>query len=562
MYQEFRRQFSITAIGLAFIVFPSLLTVEAQTLAPKQMTAEFDKLLSAQYKPGEPGCAALVAIKGQIVYKKAFGMANLELNVPMQPDMVFRIGSITKQFTAIAILQLMEQGKLSLQDEITKFIPDYPTQAYKITIEHLLTHTSGIKSLTNVPEFGKYIKEDLKPAEVVDKFKNLPMEFAPGTKFNYNNSGFFLLGYIIEKITGKTYQEYIEENFFKPLGMTNSLYGNDKKIIKNRAYGYQPDGDGFANADYLSMLLPYSAGSIMSTVEDLYKWNRALISYKLVKKETLGKAFTEYKLSNGKGTSYGYGWFLRKLQGSPTIEHAGGINGYLTDAIYLPAEDIFVAVFSNSTGKSPDLVSEKITAIAIGKPLNYTEITVDDATLEQYTGVYEDEDGNQRMITRDSTQLYSQRSGSQKNKISPFARDKFFFRNSFATITFNRNMSGNVTEAVVEERGISTLWKKTDKPLPALTEIKVAPEVLSRYVGEYELTPGFILTVTVEGDRIFTQATGQEKVEVYAESETKFFLKVVEASIEFVKDDTGKFSKLILRQGGQTIEGKRIKDQR
>src|SRR5664280_577027 len=560
MYQELRRQFSITAIGLILFVFASLLTAEAQTLTPKQMTAEFDKLLSAQYKPGEPGCAALVAINGQVVYKKAFGMANLELNVPMQPDMVFRIGSITKQFTVIAILQLMEQGKLSLQDEITKFIPDYPTQAYKITIEHLLTHTSGIKSYTNVPGFLLYVKEDLKPGEAVDKFKNLPMEFAPGTKFSYSNSGFFLLGYIIEKITGKTYQEYIQENFFKPLGMTNSLYGSDSKIIKNRAYGYKPAGDGFENADYMSMLLPFSAGGRMSTVEDLYKWNRALVSYKLVKKKTLEKAFTEYKLSNGKGTSYGYGWFLRKLQGSPTIEHGGGINGYLTDEIYLPAEDVFVAVFSNSTGKSPDLVSEKIAAIAIGKPLNYKEIPVDKATLEQYTGVYEDVDSNQRMITVDSAQLYSQRGGDQKNKISSFARDKFFFQNSFATITFNRNMSGNVAEAMVEERGATTLWRKTDKPFPVHNEIKVNPEVLSRYIGEYELAPGFILTVTVEGDRFFTQATGQEKVEVYAESETKFFLKVVEASIEFVKDDTGKFSKLILHQGGQTIEGKRIKD--
>jgi CubicO group peptidase (beta-lactamase class C family) len=560
MYQKFCRQFSITAIGLVFLVFASLLTAEAQTLAPKQMTAEFDKLLSAQYKPGEPGCAALVAIKGQIVYKKAFGMANLELNVPMQPDMVFRIGSITKQFTAIAILQLMEQGKLSLQDEITKFIPDYPTQAYKITIEHLLTHTSGIKSLTNVPEFVTYLKEDLKPAEVLDKFKNQPMEFAPGTKFNYNNSGFFLLGYIIEKITGKTYQEYIEENFFKPLGMTNSLYGSDSKLIKNRAYGYKPVENGFENADYLSMLLPFSAGSIMSTVEDLYKWNRALISYKLVKKETLEKAFTEYKLSNGKGTSYGYGWFLRKLQGSPTIEHGGGINGYLTDAIYLPAEDVFVAVFSNSTGKSPDMISEKIAAVAIGKPLNYKEIPVDKATLEQYSGVYEDEDSNLRVITVDSMQLYSQRTEGQKNKISSFARDKFFFQNSFATITFNRNVSGNVAEAVVEERGATTVWRKTDKPFPVHNEIKVDPEVLSRYAGEYELAPGFILTVTVEGDRFFTQATGQGKVEVFAESETKFFLKVVEASIEFVKDDAGKFNKLILRQGGQTIEGKRVKE--
>jgi CubicO group peptidase (beta-lactamase class C family) len=207
------------AIILLMVFFT--LSVQAQTAKTKAMTSEFDKMLSAQFKPGETGCAALVAVKGEIIYKKAFGMADLELNVPMQPDMIFRVGSITKQFTAIAILQLMEQGKLSLQDDITKFIPDYPTQAYKITIEHLLTHTSGIKSYTGVPDFQKYIKEDLSPAEAIDKFKNLPMEFAPGTKWNYNNSGFFLLGYIIEKASEKTYAEYIDENLFKPAGMTN-----------------------------------------------------------------------------------------------------------------------------------------------------------------------------------------------------------------------------------------------------------------------------------------------------------------------------------------------------
>ncbi|MGB8490382.1 MAG: serine hydrolase domain-containing protein, partial [Bacteroidales bacterium] len=202
----------IPKICITAMVILFSLNAEAQSSNPKTMTAGFDKLLSAQFKPGETGCAALVAIKGEIIYRKAFGLANLELNVAMQPDMVFRVGSITKQFTAIAILQLMEQGKLSLQDDITKFIPDYPTQAYGITIEHLLTHTSGIKSYTNVPEFRKYAKEDLSPGETINKFKNLPMEFAPGTKWNYNNSGYFLLGYIIEKVSGKTYREYIEQN--------------------------------------------------------------------------------------------------------------------------------------------------------------------------------------------------------------------------------------------------------------------------------------------------------------------------------------------------------------
>jgi CubicO group peptidase (beta-lactamase class C family) len=543
---------------LTVIVMAFTLVTSAQSPDVKMVSAEFDKLLSAQFKPGETGCAALVAINGRIIYKKAFGMANLELNVPMQPDMVFRIGSITKQFTAIAILQLMEQGKLSLQDDITKFIPGYPTQAYKITIENLLTHTSGIKSYTDVPEIMKYIKEDYTPEEVIDKFKNQPMEFAPGTKWNYNNSGFFLLGYIIEKASGMKYQDYIEQNLFKPAGMTNSLFGSDRKIIKNRAYPYQPDGDNTVNADYMSMLLPYSAGSLMSTVEDLYKWNRALLSDKFVKKETLEKAWTEYKLSDGSGVHYGYGWSLSQVQGSRSIEHGGGIYGYLTNAIYLPEKDLFVAVFSNNTAKSPDAVSVKMAAIASGKPYSHTETPVPAGIADQYPGVYEDESGTQRMITKEGTELFSQRNGL-KLKIKQFAQDSFFFDDYFTILTFKRDASGNITSVDADDRGVITVYKKTGKPLPSHVEIKLGPDVLSNYIGDFELYPGFVITVTLEGERIFSQATGQMKVEIYPESETKFFLKVVEAQLDFVKDETGKFNKLILHQGGKDIEGKRVK---
>jgi CubicO group peptidase (beta-lactamase class C family) len=544
---------------LTALVMMITLAAEAQTPNTKAMSAEFDKLLLAQFKPGETGCAALVAINGQIVYKKAFGMANLELNIPMQPDMVFRIGSITKQFTAIAILQLMEQGKLSLQDEITKFIPDYPTQAYKITIENLLTHTSGIKSYTSVPEIMKYIKDDFTPGEVIDKFKNLPMEFAPGTKWNYNNSGFFLLGYIIEKVSGMKYQDYVEQNLLKPAGMTNSLYGSDRKIIKNRAYPYQRDGENTVNADYMSMLLPYSAGSIMSTVEDLYKWNRAVISEKFVKKETLDKAWTEFKLSDGKGAHYGYGWFLSQVQGSLSIEHGGGINGYLTNGIYLPKEDIFVAVFSNSTAKSPEAVSTKLAAVAIGKPYTHTETPVPAGIIDQYSGVYEDEHGSQRLIIKEGTELFSQRSGNSKIKIKQFGQDKFFFDDYFTVLTFNRDASGNITGVDADDRGVITRYLRTDKPVPTHVEIKLQSDVLLNYCGEFELAPGFVIVVTLEGDRIFTQATGQGKVEIYPESQTKFFLKVVDAQLEFVKDDSGKFNKMILHQGGRDMEGKRVK---
>jgi CubicO group peptidase (beta-lactamase class C family) len=531
----------------------------SQTLNPQQLNSEFDRLLSEQFKPGETGCAAIVAKNGRIIYKKAFGMADLELNVPMQPDMVFRIGSITKQFTAVAILQLMEQGKLSLQDEITKYIPDYPTNGHVIKIEHLLSHTSGIKSYTNVPEFAGYIRLDKTPEEAINLFKNLPMEFAPGTKWNYNNSGYFLLGYIIEKVSGKKYGEYVEENFFKKLGMNNSYYGSDTRLIKNRASGYQPGEGGVVNADIMSMTLPYSAGSIQSTVEDLFIWNQALHSYKIINKETLDKAFSEYKLIDGKGTKYGYGWFLRQIQGSPTIEHGGGINGFLTNGIYLPEEDIFVAVFSNSNGKSPDLVSMKMAALAIGNPLAYKEINLDEATLEEYTGVYENEEKNERTITREGQKLYSRRAGSSRYEVKPHQKDKFFFDDSFVHIEFKRNSGNQVTAMVTDDRGTSETWIKTERKPTVRIEIKFPEAMLAQYTGEYQLAPGFIITVTKEGNQLFTQATGQSKVEIYAESETRFFLKVVDAQLEFVKDESGKIDKLILFQGGAKLEGPKIK---
>jgi len=427
------------------------------------LSNEFDKMLAEKFKANEPGATILVARNSQIIYKKAFGMANLEFDIPMEVDDVFRIGSITKQFTAVAILQLMEHGKLNLQDNIIRFIPDYPTQGYKITIEHLLTHTSGIQSYTAMEDYMERMTLDLKPAEMIDYFKNQPMKFEPGTKWEYSNSNYFLLGYIIEIITGKTYPDYVEENFFKPLGMNNSLYGSDTRIIKNRVDGYSKGENDFENAKPLSMTQPYSAGSIQSTVEDLFKWHQAVHSYKLIKKENLDKAFTRYKLSDGEETDYGYGWGMGYVQGSPTIDHGGGINGFRTFSIYLPDEDVFAAVFSNCECSSPREIAIKLAALTIGKPVN------------------------------------------------------------------------------------------------AQTEIKLDEKILETYVGEYEITHEFSFTITREQERLFVQATGQEKFEIFAETENKFFLKINDAQLEFIKDDTGEVNKAILNQGGRQTDAKRIR---
>ncbi|HWV68963.1 serine hydrolase domain-containing protein, partial [Chitinophaga sp.] len=317
------------------ITLLSILTSHCFGQSPEK---ELDAVLTRAFPSQGPGAAVLVAKANKIIYKKAFGKANLELNVALKPGHIFRIGSITKQFTACAILKLAEEGKLSLQSEVTEFIRDYPARG--ITIEHLLTHTSGINTGAGAwtPETRK---KDFTPQALIDSFKLRPVDFLPGASFRYNNNGYVLLGYIIELVSGMSYEKYITEHFFKPLGMKNSGYDNTALVIPGRASGYQRDNELYRNANYLSMTQPYSAGSLLSTVEDLYTWNRALTAGKVIHEESLRKAQTPYRLNNGDLTGYGYGWWLGNIQGSPCIKHDGLINGFSTFALYLPQEKIF-----------------------------------------------------------------------------------------------------------------------------------------------------------------------------------------------------------------------------
>ena len=532
----------------------------AQQKTDSQLATEFDKLLSEHFKTDEPGATVLVSRNGQIIYKKAFGMANLELNVPMQVDNVFWIASIGKEFTAVAILQLMEQGKLNLQDEITKFIPDYPTQGNKITIEHLLTHTSGIHNFSGMPDPERKLTTDCTPNEVIDFFKNLPMRFAPGTQWEYSNSGYFLLGYIIEKITGKPYSEYLEENIFKPLGMTNSLFANNKRIIKNRVGAYSQGENGFENSRPLNATIIYSAGAIQSTVEDFFKWHQAVHSYKLVKKEILDKAFTRYKLTDGKEADYGYGWRLGYVYESSSIWHGGGIEGFGNIEIYLPKEDVFVVIFTNCDCSYPKDITSKLAALAVGKPYEYKEIPVANTILQGYTGLYENQKGQQRIITVSENQLYSQLGRSPKSKLKAYQKDMFFFEDdAMKTIEFSGNKKGKIEKLTTKKLDGNEVWNRTNKSIPDSNGIKVDEKILETYVGEYEIPSIMTFSVTKEQDKLFLQGEGQDKFEIFADTENKFFTKVNDAEFEFVKDDSGKVTKAILNQGGRQADAKKIK---
>src|ERR1700674_1313387 len=266
--------------ALAFAAVLAALAVVAHeasggAAARPEIVGQMDALLSGAYRPGAPGAAVLVMKDGMPLLRKGYGLANLELGVPIRPEMVFRIGSITKQFTAVGILMLVKEGKLALDDEITRFLPDYPTHGQKITVETLLTHTSGIQSYTDMPSWLALWRKDFTVPELVALFKNEPMRFKPGEKWEYDNSGYILLGAILEKVSGKSYADSARRRFFEPLGMKHSYYGADEPIIPGRVTGYEKRDHGFGNAAYLSMTQPYAPGAARPTPPSVWRGRRS-----------------------------------------------------------------------------------------------------------------------------------------------------------------------------------------------------------------------------------------------------------------------------------------------
>ena len=525
-----RWDFCFFALMLAV---PFLGTVAAQ----KSLESLIDEMVAKVYSADEPGAALIVVDDGEVVYRGARGMANLELRIALDPDMVFRLGSITKQFTAAAILLLEQQKKLSVEDPITKYLPDYPVHGHTITIEHLLTHTSGIFSYTSIPGYmNSKVRQDMTVDELINEFKAKEMDFAPGERMRYSNSGYILLGAIIEKVSGTSYAEFVKKNIFEPLGMKSSQYGGHQ-LIPRRAYGYAHRGDSYVNARYLSMTQPHAAGALLSNVDDLARWDASLYGNQLLSEDSRKRLFAAHKLADGKSTGYAYGFAVGTFRGTASISHGGGIFGFRTYAVRLPEENVYVAILSNGSRVNPGDVGRKIAALAIGKPFPEWKVTeVDPEILKGYVGVYRNDKDITRSILFEAGQLYIQRSGGPRRAAFPHSENGFFFKNSLTHFEMTKDDQGEVTHMLIYPGGGDEPEKavKTGEPVKRRKIAEIDANLYDNYVGRYHLREGFVITVTREDDRLLAQATGQQQLEMFPESETKFFLKVVDAQITFI----------------------------
>ena len=523
-----------------------------------------DNIFTELTKGQTPGAAVLVARNGQFLFKKGYGYASLEHRVPITSETKFRIGSITKQFTAAAILRLQEQGKLSVSDPLSKFTPDFP-KGNEVTIHQLLTHTSGIHSYTSKPDFLQSVTVPVKPDDLIQSFKNDPYDFAPGAKWAYNNSGYFLLGYIIEKVSGQSYADYLKTQFFEPIGMSNTGVHDSRAILEQEATGYAQEGKTLTKALNWDMSRAGGAGALYSTVEDLYRWNEALFSGKVLSEPSLKAAWTPVKTASQEKSpeeGYGYGWGVVKFRGLLEIQHSGGLHGFTSHLSRYPTENFTVAILANAVPPLPGLfpgeLSHDIAQIYLGakmesRPSLKAISSLSSEVLDRYTGRY-DYGGPILTVTREGNRLFAQLTGQPRFEIFPKSETEFFWKIVEAQVRFVQDSQGQVVKAIHRQGGTVIEAARLEETRVA----QVNPAALEAYTGKYDYGQGRTMIISREGDRLFAQLSDQPKFEIFPKSDTQFFWRVVNAQITFVKDANGKVTKGIHEQGGQTLEVRKI----
>ena len=338
----------------------------AQTLIAQNATRIDDVAVDAIVKKagGNQGFmgAVLAAKDGAIVFNRAYGLANLEWQIPNTVDTRFRIGSVSKQFTAAAILLLEDRGKLNTGDIVKKHLPEAPAAWDAVTIHHLLSHTSGVPSLTSMPEFPSLKTLPARPDKSLARYIDKPLEFAPGTKWNYSNSGYLLLALIVERVSGQPFETFLEESVLRPLGMSQTGSDSFTAIIPKRASGYTPmpgpQGVRLRNADYIDMTIPIGGGSLYSTTEDLVRWSQGLFGGKLLSAASLRK-MTQPVMNN-----YAYGVGVNTVDGRQLVSHDGGIEGFNSTLHYYPASKVTVTVLANVNGPAPGVIAQLLGRLA------------------------------------------------------------------------------------------------------------------------------------------------------------------------------------------------------
>ena len=526
----------------------------------KEITLELEKYMKVLKEKENFHGSVLVAKDNKVLLNNAYGYANFSNNTLNKPGTSFAIGSVTKQFTAMAIMQLVEKNLISLNDKLSKYFPQL-VLGDLITVENLLTHTSGLVSFTELNEFFIMDDLDLKPMDMLNLIKDMDLEYTPGDGFKYSNTNYLLLGIIVEKVSSMSLEKYFEENIFIPLKMssTGTSYGEKNGIHDVTAYA------GFLAVtpidDSILLRKAYGAGNLYSTAEDLYRWDRGLNTEKVVQKQTLDKIFNEY-VEVTDTISYGYGWMIEDGEKGKQIYHGGNTLGSTSNISRYIDEDLTVIVLTNNGYYDVESITENLSSIALKKeykmPEGYNVIEIENYDIyNKYEGRYHFLQGTFIDIKRVEDSLFAQVTGQPAFQIYPRTIDNFFATIIDASISFIEE-DGKVDTLLFQQLGLEVECYRA-KPGEEKQIVDIDTSIYKDYIGEYQMAPGVIIAITLSDDKIFSQITGQENFEIYPMSELEYFYKVVDATITFVKNDEGKVISLVLNQLGEDMPALKIK---
>jgi D-alanyl-D-alanine carboxypeptidase len=505
----------------------------------------------------------LAAKNGEVIFRQAFGIGNREWEIPNTPETKFRIGSITKQFTAAAILRLAERGKLNVADRLGQYFPEIPRSWHDVTIHQLLTHTSGVPSYTNLPDFlSRMSLEERTPQQIIELTSGQALDFPSGDRFSYSNTGYVLLGCIVESVSAQTYPAFLNDEFFLPLGMVDSGYDDTSKIVECRAAGYTCIDGKWRHARFIAMSLPYAAGGLYSTADDLYLWSKALMNGDVIQPSLL------QEMVRDQGHGYGYGWFVGSVGGRSLVNHGGAINGFLGTLDLHIDDDLTVIVLSNLQGSEVSLIAERLALTSFGEYQPRHEIALAKSELIEFVGVFRLGHRCFLEISLTNESLCASFSGHQRLQLACSGSDAFFSKTGDIEITFERDVEGKIATASLLERNSRVVGRRVDDTIRP-TENETQPQSLedtsansaedSQYVGRYRY-PRMYFDVTVEGDQLSIQATGQPKLKATRRNDRCFVLEEVHAEVTFELTESGAVWGMTLQQGGTQIRAYRLFD--
>lgn len=528
--------------------------------------------LDANERDNAPGAAVLVSRNGKILLAKGVGTLDRENNKPITKDMVSRIGSVSKQFTAVAILLLAQDGKLSVLDKLSKYYPDYP-KGNQITIHQLLNHTSGIKSFTALPDFMKDVTKEITPAEMIARFREAKPDFEPGEKWLYNNSGYYLLGDIATKVAGKPYYDFLNERVFRANGMKHTGAHRPGLGLANEAKGYDRKPDApkkwYPAIDW-HMSQAGGAGELYSTVTDMHRWNEALFNGKVLKSKWLSKAHTPLGMdSDGilgdMGKKYGYGWLIDEERGLKKIHHNGGLDGFTSCLVRFPDQNLNIAVLCNSklppsalsSGWLPSLIANLFLWREMSPQACFrTKEKSEDGELAEYVGTYAFPIGVMRFRIDDG-KLSGRLGGQPWNQLTHTGDDEFKFPQVGANFTFHRDGDGKIEAVELSQGGANFKGPRFTEPKAA----KMKKPALRKYVGTYDFGQIGKLVVRAPKADVLLCRLGAQPELAYFPTKGKagtFFCRTVRVELEFQADDKGKIDAVVLHQNGAELPAKKL----